>query len=184
MAWRAVARGRCRMAADYYGFWSFFRVFDVNVALCTSALGLWAQWLVYSMMTLESYIIIIIGSHSAGNASHRPQHYSPTRRLAGRRHEHRPAFRPREPLLAGAARRAHLDDVLNIFQEPLAGTLKFSYHFLTSTHFHSPAAMPAPTRLNLSHAHAQAACARPHASHTHTMRPCRRVCDLVACDSM
>ena len=57
-------------------------------------------------------------------------------------------------------------------------------HFLTSTHFHSPAAMPAPTQLHLSHAHAQAPCAHPHASHTHTMRPFRRVCDYVACDSM
>ena len=127
---------------------------------------------------------IMIGSHSAGNASHDPPRYSPNHHLAGRRQALRPALRLREPLRAGAVRRAHLDDVLNIFQEPLAGTLTFSYHFLTSTHFHSPAAMPAPTQLHLSHAHAQAACAHPHASHTHTMRPFRRVCDYVACDSM
>ena len=123
------------------------------------------------MPTKKSYIIIIIGSHSAGNASHRPQHHSPTRRLAGRRHEHRPAFRPREPLRAGAARRAQLHHADHPFQESLAGTLQFACHFLTTPHTHILSAMPkhAPPHPSLTHAHA--ACTHSHAGRIHHAGP-------------
>ena len=110
---------------------------------------------------------IIIGRHRGRYASHCPPRYSPTHRLAGRRHEHRPAFRLREPPRAGAARRAHLDGVLNIFQEPLAGTQKFPCHFLTTAHTHTLSAMPEHTPSHLSLTHAQTACTHLRASHTH-----------------
>ena len=119
------------------------------------------------------YIIIIIGSHWAGNASHCPQRHSPTRRLAGRRHALRPAFRLREPPRAGAARRAHLHHPDHLLQEPLAGTLQITCHFLTTPHTHTFPAMPKHTPSHLSLTHAQTACTHPRASRAHPADPLR-----------
>ena len=121
----------------------------------------------------ESYIIIMIGSHSAGTASHGPPRYSPTHHLAGRRHAHRPAFRLRGPTRAGAAQRAQPDDVLNIFHESLAGSHTFPCHFLTTTHTHTLSAMPEHTPSHLPPTHAQTACTHLRASHTHHAAPQR-----------
>ena len=105
--------------------------------------------------------------------AHCSQRHSPTHRATGRRHAHRPAFRPREPLRAGAARRAHLDDVLNIFQESHPGTLKFPCHFLTLTHARPSATTPIPAPSHPSHARAQAACTHPRAGRMHHVNPLR-----------
>ena len=130
----------------------------------------------------KSYIIIIIGSHWAGNASHRPQRHSPTRRLAGRRQALRPALRLRELLRAGAVRRAHHGDVLNIFQESRADTLQIVCHTRTTPRAQAPAAMPIPTPSQLPHARAQAACQHSHAGRMHHVNPLHvRALRLLAC---
>ena len=117
--------------------------------------------------------IIMIGSHSAGNASHDPPRYSPNHHLAGRRQALRPALRLREPLRAGAVRRAHLDDVLNIFQEPLAGTQKF-HHTLSPplTRAHLSSRPSTRHRIRLS---------RTRKRHAHTTRQPHSPCNHQAC---
>jgi hypothetical protein len=52
-------------------------------------------------------------------------------------------------------------------QEPLAGTLQFACHFLTTPHTHILPAMPKHAPSHPSLTHAQAAHAHPRASHTH-----------------
>ena len=119
---------------------------------------------------------IIIGRHRGRYASHCPPRYSPTHRLAGRRHALRPALRLREPLRAGAARRAHLHHADHLFQGPLEGTLQITCHFLTTltrTYF-----SPCPSthhRICLPRTRKRHAHARAPARHT-----LRALCDCVS----
>ncbi|MDC0525492.1 hypothetical protein OAO87_00740 [bacterium] len=72
--------------------------------------------------------------------------------------------------------------MLDIFQEPLAGTQKFPCHFLTATHARAPATVPMPAPSHASHAHAQAACTHPRAGCMHHVNPLRvRALRPVAC---
>ena len=129
--------------------------------------------LTYDTKIKKSPKSIIIGRHSAPAASLCPLRYSLAHHLAGRRHALRPALRPREPLRAGAARRAHPDDVLNIFQEPLAGTQKF-HHTLSPplTRAHLSSRPSTRHRIRLS---------RTRKRHAHTTRQPHSPCNHQAC---
>ena len=99
--------------------------------------------------------------------------HSPRHPATGGRQALGQALRRCEPLQAGAERRAHLDDVLTIFQESHPGTLKFPCHFLTPTHARPSATTPMPAPTHPSHARAQAACTHPRAGRMHHVNPLR-----------
>ena len=72
--------------------------------------------------------------------------------------------------------------MLDIFQEPLAGTQKFPCHFLTAIHARAPATMPTARAIAFNHrmplTHMRKRHAHTHAPATHTLRS---LCVRVSC---